>query len=161
MTMLVENLPNRNEPGVGLSVSMIKDDEYHRVLTKLDDYFSEKSTSFAVVEKFRQLKQLGDENVKAYGVRLMEAVKLCNYQDEDRMLLEQFLRGLREGKMKDRLLVHQYDSYEQALAAADRVEVTIIAAGEKQTTEINYVKKEEVHCFSAESRATLPQTVKD
>ena len=148
MAVLVDNVADRNEPGVGFSVSLVENNEYTKTLVKLDDFFAEKAPSFAVVERFRALKQGTSEDVKSFSLKLKEAVKACNYQDEDRMLLEQFLRGIRDIKIKNRLLIRQHASFEEALVQAETEEAANKTTEDiKSETEINYVAASDALCY--------------
>ena len=67
---LLRTLPDRNPPGVGVSVSMIERNEFTRALEKLDDFFESKETPFMAVCEFREMKPCSNEPMKKFRVRV-------------------------------------------------------------------------------------------
>lgn len=144
MSSLLENLPPRNDPGVGFSVSLVERNEFEVALLKLDDYFEDRATPYAMVSAFRELKQNGNEGVKTFAVRVREAARKCNFLDEDRQVMEQFIRGVNDEKIKKKALCNVYSSLDAVLNEAAANETM---ASYEKTPDINFVTPAKLRCF--------------
>lgn len=139
LAYLLENLPPRNEDGVGLSVSLIARDPFLLELTKFDDYFESKETPITAVKEFRDLKQKQGEKAKMYLVRVREMARRCNFVDENRQVMEQFILGLNDEKVKQRALTASYSNVMEVLEHASVNETVRSTA--TPGLEINFVDK--------------------
>lgn len=147
IVMLLDNLPPRNPPNVGLSISLIANDEFQQALIRLDDHFELKSTPFAMVSMFRDLKQGPQESVKLFAVRVREAAKKCDFMDEERQILEQLIRGMKDNNIKRKALCNAYNSVEDVVKEALANE-TLASTSSGPISEINWVStSKQVTCY--------------
>lgn len=97
---LLKILPPRNEDGVGLSVSLIANDVYRQAMDKLEDYFEKIEDTQLEREQFQSLVQHCDETAKRFLKRVREKAMRCDYQDIEVRIQEQFVKGIKDEKVK-------------------------------------------------------------
>lgn len=101
---VLENSPPLNEEGVGLSVSLIANDEYRLALSSLDDFFEGEENPQQERGVFRQMKQEEGENSKTFVVRLRAQAMRCRFLDVEDQISEQFTNGCTDPVVRDKLL---------------------------------------------------------
>ena len=135
---LVEILPPRNDPGVGLSVSLIANDVYRLAMMKLEDYFERCEDIHLEREQFQSLSQHTDETAKKFMKRIREKAARCDCKDVEVRIQEQFVKGTKDDKVK-RLARKRDTDADTLLAEATFNEASKSAA----TSAINYVRFEQ------------------
>lgn len=149
---LLETLPHRNPVGVGLSVSLIQNDEFELALQKLDDHFEAKTTTFATSTAFKDLKQNTGESAKMFSIRVREMARRCNFANEEQEIINQLIRGLRGNEIKQKAHYHQYESVEEVVNEAFAKESKVCATSEHD--EINMIA-ENATCYFCKTKGHI------
>lgn len=140
MSLLLQNLEPRNPENAGLYVSMVARDEFTMALEKLDDFFEGRKTSFAMVSEFRDMKQEAQENIKCFVIRLRNQARMCGFENVEKEVLEQTIRGMKDVEVKRKALCKAYESVDEVVAHSmanetinnTRSEVELNAVDEKR-----------------------------
>ncbi|XP_075144743.1 uncharacterized protein LOC142219844 [Haematobia irritans] len=128
-------------------VSPLKSEDlsYATIKDTLIRHFDKSKNKYAESIKFRQVLQNGDETVANFSLRLREAATYCEYGTFlDRMLLEQFLFGLKTREMCNVIIAKKPGNFAAAYELAQSLEIADCAVAEMKTSSIE-PKTEETH----------------
>jgi len=108
---------------------------YDEIQTALVKHFDRAKNKFAESIKFRHIVQSEDETVANFILRLRQGAVYCDYGAFlDRMLIEQFLCGLKSKEMCDEIIAKNPVTFSEAYEIANSLEATRITADTIKTT---------------------------
>lgn len=101
---LLRVLPPLNEENVGLSVSLIQQNEYSQAINKLDEHFEENRNTHLERAEFQAIQQHLSETARQFVIRLREKAARCEFQDAEERVQEQFVKGVKDDKVRRRAM---------------------------------------------------------
>ena len=114
---IFETFQDRGEP-----------DDYDRAISKLDAYFSPKKNIDYEILQFRQAKQLTDETVDQFCLRLRKLAVSCEFHDAEKEIKAAVIQNCLSKRLRRVALREEQLSLEQLLAKARALETSEVQA---------------------------------
>ena len=104
------------------------EDVFKKAEKALRDYFTPQKNIEYEVYKFRQAKQLPDENITTYYTRLKQLARSCDFYDEKREIKTQIIQNGISSKLRRKALSDPEITLEKLLQIAKAVELSELQA---------------------------------
>lgn len=144
------NLPETKQETEGESEDDENEDqnEYEKAILKLDNYFCIKRNITVERYIFRNIRQLSDEAIEQYVIRLRRQLNRCDFGSlSDEQLRDQLIEGTNSDKLREKALLKNTITLAELLELGQTLEATKanlrnLKNGREATFEsINYVAK--------------------
>lgn len=110
---------------------------YSEIQSKLTEHLDATRNKYAESIKFRSTMQRSGEPIAGFTLRLRQAATYCEYGTFlDRMLIEQFIKGLESRDMCDEIIAKKPESFTAAYEIAHALEATRNTANEVKAEDI-------------------------